>query len=197
MAMAEKVRLRLLFDDPNILSKSKTKQGLNRCWFLLEPHLTTISDLTSHLQTLFRLHRTSPAGITLSMDDFVLPSFESTCILKDKDIVCVRRKGSRLTDSKPAMLPLQARENRSKEALDVLAIEGFQEERREYETVSLDDDDDNDQSEDVVYVESKSDGNTTSKKRKASKKLKSPRRRLRCLLLKTYQSFLRSTMRKI
>lgn len=87
----------------------------------------------------------------------------------------VRRKGSRLTDSKPAMLPLQARENRSKEALDVLAIEGVQEERREYETVSLDDDDDNDQSEDVVYVESKSDGNTTSKKRKASKKLKSPR----------------------
>lgn len=87
----------------------------------------------------------------------------------------VRRKGSRLTDSKPAMLPLQARENRSKEALDVLAIEGFQEERREYETVSLDDDDANDQSEDVVYVESKSDGNTTSKKRKASKKLKSPR----------------------
>ncbi|XP_058753942.1 coilin-like isoform X1 [Vicia villosa] len=175
-AMTEKVRLRLFFDDPNMLSKSKTNQGLNRCWFLLKPHLTTISDLTSHLQTLFRLQRFSPAGITLSMDGFVLPSFESTCILKDKDIVCVRRKGSRLTDGKPAMLPLEACENRSIEALELLAIEGIQEERREYETVNLDDDDDvdNDQTEDVVYVEAKSDGNTTSKKRKASKKLKSP-----------------------
>ncbi|CAI8598165.1 unnamed protein product [Vicia faba] len=177
-AMTEKVRLRLFFDDPNIISKSKTKQGLNRCWFLLEPHLTTISDLASRLQTLFRLHRTSPAGVTLSMDGFVLPPFVSTCILRDKDIVCVRRKGSRLTDSKPAMLQLEARENQTINALNLLAIEGVQEERREPETVSLDDDDDddddNDQSEDVVYVESKSDGNTTSKKRKASKKLKSP-----------------------
>jgi hypothetical protein len=65
--MSDKVRLRLLFDDRRILSKSKKKEGLKRCWFLLKPHLTTISDLTSHLQNLFRLNRTCPDGITLSV----------------------------------------------------------------------------------------------------------------------------------
>ncbi|WJX39644.1 hypothetical protein P8452_27166 [Trifolium repens] len=176
--MSDKVRLRLLFDDRRILSKSKKKEGLKRCWFLLKPHLTTISDLTSHLQNLFRLNRTCPDGITLSMDGFVLPSFESTCILKDKDIVCVRRKGSSLTDSKSAMLLSETHENQSIEVPKLLAIEGFQEEKGEYESLSEDDDDgDNDQSEDVVYVETKPDENANSKKRKASKKLKSPRQK--------------------
>ncbi|GAU34262.1 hypothetical protein TSUD_365600 [Trifolium subterraneum] len=173
----DKVRLRLLFDDRRILSKSKKKEGLKRCWFLLKPNLTTISDLTSHLQNLFRLNRTCPDGITLSMDDFVLPSFESTCILKDKDIV-VRRKGSSLTDSKSAMLLSETHENQSIVVPKLLAIEEFQEEKGEYESLSEDDDDgDNDQSEDVVYVETKPDENANSKKRKASKKLKSPRQK--------------------
>ncbi|XP_004502385.1 coilin [Cicer arietinum] len=170
---SEKVRLRLFFDDRQMLSKSKKKEGLKRCWFLLKPHLNTISDLASNLKNTFRLHRTCPNGIILSMDGFVLPSFESTCILKDKDIVCVKRKGSLLTHSKPAMLSSQIHENPSIGLPKLLSIEGLQEERGEYETVSLDDDDDNDQSDDVVYVESKS-GNAISKKRKASKKLKSP-----------------------
>lgn len=86
----------------------------------------------------------------------------------------VKRKGSLLTHSKPAMLSSQIHENPSIGLPKLLSIEGLQEERGEYETVSLDDDDDNDQSDDVVYVESKS-GNAISKKRKASKKLKSPR----------------------
>lgn len=172
--MSNKVRLRLLFGDRNMLSKSKKKEGLKRCWFLLKPHLTTISDLASHILAVFRLHRNCPDGITLSMDGFVLPSFESTCILKDKDIVCVKKKGSMLTGGKPAMLPSQTPENQSIELPKLLTIEGFQEEREENETISEDDDDDSDQSEDVVYVESKPDGNATSKKRKASKKLKSP-----------------------
>ncbi|KEH35287.1 hypothetical protein MTR_3g086550 [Medicago truncatula] len=172
--MSNKVRLRLLFDDRNMLSKSKKKEGLKCCWFLLKPHLTTISDLASHILAVFRLHRNCPDGITLSMDGFVLPSFESTCILKDKDIVCVKKKGSMLTGSKPAMLPSETHENQLIELPKLLAIEGFQEKREEYETISEDDDDDNDQSEDVVNVESKLDGNATSKKRKASKKLKSP-----------------------
>ncbi|CAJ2667915.1 unnamed protein product [Trifolium pratense] len=172
--MSDKVRLRLLFDDRRILTKSKKKEGLKRCWFLLKPNLTTISDLTSHLQNLFRLNRTCPDGITLSMDGFVLPSFESTCILKDKDIVCVKRKGSSLTVSKSAMLLSDTHENQSIEGPKLLAIEGFQEEKGEYESLSEDDDGDNDQSEDVVYVETKPDENANSKKRKASKKLKSP-----------------------
>jgi len=87
----------------------------------------------------------------------------------------VKKKGSMLTGGKPAMLPSQTPENQSIVLPKLLAIEGFQEEREENETISEDDDDDSDQSEDVVYVESKPDGNATSKKRKASKKLKSPR----------------------
>jgi coilin len=88
----------------------------------------------------------------------------------------VRRKGSSLTDSKSAMLLSETHENQSIEAPKLLAIEGFQEEKGEYESLSEDDDDgDNDQSEDVVYVETKPDENANSKKRKASKKLKSPR----------------------
>lgn len=87
----------------------------------------------------------------------------------------VEKKGSMLTGSKPAMLPSETHENQLIELPKLLAIEGFQEKREEYETISEDDDDDNDQSEDVVNVEFKLDGNATSKKRKASKKLKSPR----------------------
>ncbi|MCI32745.1 DNA ligase 1-like, partial [Trifolium medium] len=89
------------------------------------------------------------------MDGFVLPSFESTCILKDKDIVCVKRKGSSLTDGKSAMLLSDTHENQSIEGPKLLAIEGFQEEKGEYESLSEDDDGDNDQSEDVVNVETK------------------------------------------
>lgn len=85
----------------------------------------------------------------------------------------VKRKGSVSTDNKPAILPSENHGNLSIELPKLLRIEGFQEERGGYESVSIDDDDG--QSEDVVYVESKSDGNAISKKRKASKKLKSPR----------------------
>ncbi|KAG4975369.1 Coilin [Glycine soja] len=171
--MAETVRLRVVFEDRGMLSKSKKKQGLKRCWFLLKPQHTAISDVASHLLNTFRLHRTCPHGIVLSMDGFVLPSFESTCILKDKDIVCVKRKGSVSTDdNKPAMLPPAACENQSIELPKLLTIEGLQEESGGEETMSHKDGDD--QLEDAVYVESESDRNVVSKKRKASKKLKSP-----------------------
>ncbi|TKY47696.1 DNA ligase isoform X2 [Spatholobus suberectus] len=170
--MAETVRLRVVFEDRGMLSKSKKKEGLKRCWFLLKPQHSTISDVASRLHTTFRLHRTCPHGIILSMDGFVLPSFESTCILKDKDIVCVKRKGSVSADDKPAMLPSATRGNQSTELPTLLTIEGLQEETGEEETMSQEDNDD--QLEDAAYVESKSDGNATSKKRKALKKLKSP-----------------------
>ncbi|XP_061346987.1 coilin [Gastrolobium bilobum] len=170
--MAETIRLRVVFEERRMLSKSKKKEGLKRSWFLLKPQLNTISDVASHLQNTFRLHRTCPHGIILLMDGFVLPSFESTRILKDKDIVCVRRKGSILAYDKPAMLPSETRGQRSIELPKLLAIEGFQEESGGYETMSQEDN--NDQLEDAVYVESKSDGKPISKKRKASKKLKSP-----------------------
>ncbi|KAK7306170.1 hypothetical protein VNO77_44093 [Canavalia gladiata] len=175
MTMAETVRLRMVFDDRRMLSKSKKKEGLKRCWFLLKPQHTTISDVASHLQNIFRLHRTCPHGIILSMDGFVLPSFESTCILKDKDIVCVKRKGSMTTDNEPAMLPPATCGHQSIELPKLLAIEGLQEEIGGGETASQEDN--SDQSEDAVCVKSKSDGKAISKKRKASKKLKSPRQK--------------------
>ncbi|XP_027913012.1 coilin [Vigna unguiculata] len=171
--MAEMVRLRVVFEDPGMLSKSKKKEGLNRCWFLLKPQHSTISDVASHLHNTFRLHRTCPRGIILSMDGFVIPSFESTCILKDKDIICVKRKVSTRTDDEPAMLPPAPG---GREAIElpnvlVLANESFQEESGAEETMSQEDD--HDKLEDADYVECKSDG-TTSKKRKAPRKLKSP-----------------------
>ncbi|CAJ1854057.1 unnamed protein product [Sphenostylis stenocarpa] len=168
--MAEMVRLRVVFEDRGMLSKSKKKEGLNRCWFLLKPQHNTISDVASHLHNTFGLHRTCPRGIILLMDGFVLPSFESTCILKDKDIVCVKRKGSTSTNDKLTMLSPVSRAHESIELPNVLAIEGLQEESGGEETMSQEDN----KVEDAVYVESKSDGKATSKKRKASKKLKSP-----------------------
>ncbi|XP_027334648.1 coilin [Abrus precatorius] len=170
--MAETVRLRLVFEDRRMLSKSKKKEGLKRCWFLLKPQHNTISDVTSQLQNTFHLHRTCPHGIILSMDGFVLPSFESTCILKDKDIVCVKRKGSLSADNRPAMLPPATCGRQSIELPKLLAIEGIQEENGGGETVPQEGN--SDQSEDAVCVESKSDERAISKKRKASKKLKSP-----------------------
>ncbi|XP_068474369.1 coilin isoform X2 [Phaseolus vulgaris] len=170
--MAEMVRLRVVFEDRGMLSKSKKKEGLNRCWFLLKPQHSTISDVASHLHNAFRLHRTCPRGIILSMDGFVIPSFESTCILKDKDIICVKRKGNTWTDDKPAMLSPATRGYESIDLPNVLAIEGLEEESGAEQTMSQEDNDD--KLEDVVCVESESDGKATSKKRKASKKLKSP-----------------------
>eukprot|EP00256_Glycine_max_P067916 XP_025982511.1 coilin-like [Glycine max] len=189
--MAETVRLRVVFEDRGMLSKSKKKQGLKRCWFLLKPQHTTISDVASHLLNTFRLHRTCPHGIVLSMDGFVLPSFEFTCILKDKDIVCFQfsltfcvvaanivSACSKEKEVYQLMINLQCCGPRHVRIRllsfrNFSKIEGLQEEESgAEETMSQKDDDD--QLEDAVYVESKSDGNVVFKKRKASKKLKSP-----------------------
>ncbi|KAL2332726.1 hypothetical protein Fmac_013939 [Flemingia macrophylla] len=171
--MAGPMRLRVVFEDSGMLTKSKKKEGLKRCWFLLKPHLTTISDVASHLRTTFRLHRTCSHGLILSMDGFVLPPFESTCILKDNDIIFVKRKGGVSGDDKPAMLRPATLGQRNVELPKLLAIAGLQEETGGDETISQVDNDD--QIEDAVYVEEpKSEGKAVSKKRKASKKHKSP-----------------------
>ncbi|KAK7815660.1 coilin [Quercus suber] len=82
----ESVRVRLEFKQRHLLKKSQLKEGLKRSWFLLKPEIETISDLTTHLLHNFDLLRSCPNGLILFMDGFVLPPFESTCILKDKDI---------------------------------------------------------------------------------------------------------------
>ncbi|XP_059283953.1 coilin-like isoform X7 [Lycium ferocissimum] len=90
----ERVRVRLIFKDPNILSDSQKSEGLRRSWFLLKPQQQhkTISDVSSHILTTFQLHHSCPHGLLLSMDGFLLPPFESTCILKDKCIVRIVEK---------------------------------------------------------------------------------------------------------
>ncbi|KAG0474084.1 hypothetical protein HPP92_015941 [Vanilla planifolia] len=92
------VRFRLVFDDRSLLNKSQRCQGLRRCWFRLKPGLATIDDLAYHLRESFGLrHR-----IVLSVDDFVLPAFESTCIITNKDIIKVNKKKIEQSDvSKP------------------------------------------------------------------------------------------------
>ncbi|XP_055810396.1 coilin isoform X2 [Solanum dulcamara] len=91
------VRLRLSFKDPDILSDLQKSEGFKRTWLLLKPQQhRTVSDLSSYLLHTFQLHDSCPNGILLSMDGFVLPPFESTCILEDKDVVSVKKKGGHL-----------------------------------------------------------------------------------------------------
>lgn len=95
----ESVRVRLQFKRRGVLAKSQLTEGLRRTWLLLKPEIESISDLAAYLLNTFDLHESCPNGLVLSMDGFVLPPFESTCVLKDKDIVCVGRKGDTVVDT--------------------------------------------------------------------------------------------------
>ncbi|CAL9168772.1 coilin isoform X1 [Musa acuminata AAA Group] len=90
--MEDAVRLRVEFDDHRVLTKTQRLEGLCRCWLLLRPELSTVSDVATHLVRAFALHLSCPHGILLSMDEFVLPPFESSSIFRDKDIVRVKKK---------------------------------------------------------------------------------------------------------
>ncbi|KAL0813367.1 hypothetical protein Bca101_069810 [Brassica carinata] len=80
----------------------RKKQGLKRSWVVLDPKRhPTVSEFSDHLLCLFEA---CPHGISLSMDGFVLPPFESSRVLKDKDIVCSRRK---LEDMKVSRLKIK------------------------------------------------------------------------------------------
>lgn len=116
------------------------------------------------------------------MDGFVLPSFESTCILKDKEIISVKRKGGAVID----LLEVGDETNCSEDeaivenqhthrGVKLLANEEFDKETGGYESES--EEDEPDQPEETVQVETASAGNAGSKKRKASRKLKSPKRK--------------------
>ncbi|XP_020245336.1 coilin-like [Asparagus officinalis] len=90
--MEDPLRVRVAFDDRKMLTKSQRSEGLKHCWILLRPDIATISDLALHVHRSFNLQRSCPNGLLLSMDGFVLPPFESTCVLKDKDTIRVRKK---------------------------------------------------------------------------------------------------------
>ncbi|KAL8161659.1 hypothetical protein V2J09_013148 [Rumex salicifolius] len=89
------LRLRLKFQR-GILRKSQRSEGLKRSWILVHPQHETISEVVSHLLHAFNLYNTCPNGVLLYIDDFVLPPFASINILKDKDLICVKRKEAKL-----------------------------------------------------------------------------------------------------
>ncbi|CAH9117412.1 unnamed protein product [Cuscuta europaea] len=94
-------RIKVIFQG-GILSDSQISEGLENTWVLLKPQQQkTISDFTSYILQLFHLNESCPGGVVLSMDGFVLPPFESTSILKDKDVISVKR---RLGTSGPLLL---------------------------------------------------------------------------------------------
>ncbi|CAH9140014.1 unnamed protein product [Cuscuta epithymum] len=96
--MGEGLRIKVVFEDGDILHVSQKSEGLERSWLLLNPkHHTTISEFSSYLLQNFQLHNSCPNGILLSMEGYVLPPFESTCFFNDKDVISVRKKGGSLT----------------------------------------------------------------------------------------------------
>nr|VDD42194.1 unnamed protein product [Brassica oleracea] len=123
---------------------------------------------------------TSLLSACSQMDGFVLPPFESNCVLKDKDIVCVKRKKEPLLevveeDSEENVCAAIEAEERAPGAM-LLANEEFQKGTGGYESES-----EEDELEEIV-VEKK-----TSKKRKASSKIISSKRK-KCKLATTEES---------
>ncbi|XP_042502063.1 coilin isoform X2 [Macadamia integrifolia] len=177
----EAVRLRLLFNDRHLLGNSLKLEGLKRSWLLLRPELETISDLASHVAKTFQLEEACPNGLVLSMDGFVLPSFESTRILKDKDIIRVKRKGVSLTDV--IRVSDDANSVEDSEIMEKqLILTGAKPLGIEFERETGDSQSENEGHEydgDVypLPVENISGGKTTSKKRKPSKEHTNPKRK--------------------
>ncbi|XP_010458744.1 PREDICTED: coilin-like [Camelina sativa] len=184
----EKLRVRLVFEDRRILSKYQKKQGLTRSWVVLNRKCQrTVSEFSDHIFHTFNLFEACPHGLTLSMEGFVLPPFESSCVLKDKDIVCVKKKKKSLLE----IVGEDSEENDYK-AIEVverpqirpgemlLANEEFEKETGGYESES-----EEDELEEIAeeFVPEKK----TSKKRKASSKSLSSKRK-KCKLATTEES---------
>ncbi|XP_030545044.1 coilin isoform X1 [Rhodamnia argentea] len=176
------VRVRLSFEDRHILSKSQRKEGLKRSWILLKPQHDTISDLASHVVHTFDLWDSCPNGLVLSMDGYVLPHFESTSILKDKDIVGVKMKQgtsrdtAKLHDAENTLEEIEFVEKHPVQTgLKLLMNEEFEKETGGYESES--EEDECGQSHGCLNEKDTSNSNAVSKKRKASKKLKGSKRK--------------------
>ncbi|XP_010251018.1 PREDICTED: coilin isoform X2 [Nelumbo nucifera] len=176
------VRLRLLFGDRHLLNKSQRSNGLKRCWLLLKPEHETVSDLSSYLIRTFDLEESCPNGLLLSMDGFVLPPFESTQILKDRDIIRVKKKGDTLTE----ISRLEEKKNYAEDSeivekrplltrVELLAFEEFEKESGGYQSEPEEEEDD--RIEDTLHVVNTSSGQKISKKRKSSKKIQNSKRK--------------------
>ncbi|CAH2038014.1 unnamed protein product [Thlaspi arvense] len=184
----ENVRIRLVFEDQRILSKYQKKQGLKRSWVVLNPKChRTVSEFSNHLLCTFRLFEACPHGLTLSMDGFVLPPFESSCVLKDKEIVFVKKTKEPLLeileeDSEENVCAVTEVEERARilPGAMPLANEEFQKETGGYESES--EEDELEEKVEEIVPEKK-----TSKKRKASSKSLSSKRK-KCKLAATEES---------
>ena len=71
-AVPAPVRLRLLFENSRLLRRVQRDEGLRRCWLLLSPELATVADLAAHVAARFRLRRTCPRGVVLSVRRLVI-----------------------------------------------------------------------------------------------------------------------------
>ncbi|KAF8104551.1 hypothetical protein N665_0171s0056 [Sinapis alba] len=174
------VRIRLVFENQRILSKYQKKQGLKRSWVVLNPkYHRTVSEFSNHILYTFSLFEACPHGLSLCMDGFVLPPFESSCVLKDKDIVCVKRKKEPLLeiveeDSEENVCAAIEAEERAQILPGALLLAN--EETGGYESES--------EEEEGVAAKKK-----TSKKRKGSSKSPSSKRK-KCKLATTEETLL-------
>ncbi|CAN6351595.1 unnamed protein product [Urochloa humidicola] len=165
-APAAPVRLRLVFENRRILRRAERDEGLRRCWLLLRPELDTVADLAAHVSERFRLRRSCPEGVVLSMDGFALPPFESTCIFRDMDIIRVKQKSCKKLVGHNDVLCIQDPEVVEKRPLpvddEILAIE-YQKDGSKY----LEEEEHGDhQPEENATVRHSIENNATSSKRK-------------------------------
>ncbi|CAA6659566.1 unnamed protein product [Spirodela intermedia] len=144
--------------------------------------MDTVAALASHIIRSFDLQETCPRGLLLSMDQFVLPPFESTEIFKDKDVIGVRKRGATLTEA--IMFSQDANHIKDskiidKQALllcdDVVAGEEFVKESGGYE--SEDEENVGDQATEMVCHETPLNGKTGSKRKRDSSRPSSSKKR--------------------
>ncbi|KAK9707463.1 hypothetical protein RND81_07G199000 [Saponaria officinalis] len=181
MESSSNLRIRLLFGN-GVLTKTQKKDGLRRSWLLLKPHFLTFSDVVSHILHFFDLFHSCPHGIILSMEGFVLPEFESTSILKDKDLISVKRKEARSFDANKAI-------EKTEPSIEVdivetepiltqfklLANEEFNEEAGGYQIET--DKDEHEAEKSTSHEKNYRNGDLVSKKRKASSKLENSKKK--------------------
>lgn len=200
----ETTRLRLEFrDKEGILSQSQKSEGLKRCWLLLKPqHHKTIADLAAYILHAFQLQPSCPYGLLLYMDGYVLPGFELTTILKDKDVISVRKKGITMAiQGNNPISSVAEMEAVEKQPVDagalLLANEEFEKETGGYQSDEPEDESEDadkggkeeardvtEEDEDEVREEqlenslhNPSQENATSKKRKAPEKLQGSKKK--------------------
>ncbi|KAG6422358.1 hypothetical protein SASPL_118926 [Salvia splendens] len=169
-------RIRVVFKDDDILSDTQKLEGLSRSWVLLDPHRhDAVSDLASHLLHAFRLHQSCPHGIVLSISGFALPPFVSTRILKDDEIISVRKRKDILSiegnnAAANDVQKLKALEKRPVDAGVLLLANGeFEKEKGGYESDESEDDDE--VLLDVVEDSAAENSRKKNRKRKAAERL--------------------------